>query len=487
MNLCRSLATIMAASACGTAALAQWKLPDNPNIRVASKVTQQSTPVAIAAQGQAQSPILWMRNDKTGQVIYPNAPQIQGNAQADPPPPITVFNNLTHTGGWSAYNLNWNYAEIYTNPNFTQPPTGDSVTFFALNISSDPSDPDEKLNLVNGEKISILIEPWTAATWPVEDLNTPQLFKRYTSVYVSLSEQLEIRVCRIYFYSLLDVNLPFDAITNPYSLDNQLSFAFVSLPYQYVATPVSFNLEGFNPPLTTKGQGLVMTHWMQLTVPPPCPADLNGDTLVDDADFSMFIVQYDMLDCEDENMPYFCSADLNGDAMVDDADFSIFIVAYDTLLCPEPTVVRQVYAPLAGGRVRWNTDNFPVLLPEPSTSVSVAPWPHPNSLVTVSNPAVTGANYGDEPSFRAFLTTKTGFHTLDAAPLNENEPAATLKAEYQRFLNACVAETVNGNGALRQHAFYDPESFIQGGYDTAEWLPSVSPKLLQILPPVAPQ
>lgn len=65
-----------------------------------------------------------------------------------------------------------------------------------------------------------------------------------------------------------------------------------------------------------------------------CPADLNSDGLVDDADFSIFVVQYDVLDCADTGMPAGCSADLNSDLLVDDRDFSIFVVAYDAVLCP---------------------------------------------------------------------------------------------------------------------------------------------------------
>ncbi len=65
-----------------------------------------------------------------------------------------------------------------------------------------------------------------------------------------------------------------------------------------------------------------------------CPADLNGDGLVEDADFSIFVVQYDVLDCADAAMPLGCRADLNGDSLVDDADFVMFVKAYDELVCP---------------------------------------------------------------------------------------------------------------------------------------------------------
>lgn len=66
-----------------------------------------------------------------------------------------------------------------------------------------------------------------------------------------------------------------------------------------------------------------------------CNGDINHDTIVDDADFSLFIVPYNTFDCFDITMPSGCEADLNGDGFVDDADFSLFIVVYDNFLCPE--------------------------------------------------------------------------------------------------------------------------------------------------------
>ncbi len=65
-----------------------------------------------------------------------------------------------------------------------------------------------------------------------------------------------------------------------------------------------------------------------------CAGDLDGDQFVDDSDFSIFVVAYDILDCAEPAMPAGCPADLNGDQVVDDADFSIFVVAYNALLCP---------------------------------------------------------------------------------------------------------------------------------------------------------
>jgi hypothetical protein len=58
----------------------------------------------------------------------------------------------------------------------------------------------------------------------------------------------------------------------------------------------------------------------------PCPGDLNGDSVVDDADFSLFVGYYDtLLDPR---------GDLTGDGNTEDADFSVFARGYDNLLCP---------------------------------------------------------------------------------------------------------------------------------------------------------
>ncbi len=66
--------------------------------------------------------------------------------------------------------------------------------------------------------------------------------------------------------------------------------------------------------------------------PLECPADLNGDNVVDDSDFVIFVAAYNELLCPDE--PAACPGDLNGDGLVEDSDFVIFASAYNELLCP---------------------------------------------------------------------------------------------------------------------------------------------------------
>ncbi len=64
-----------------------------------------------------------------------------------------------------------------------------------------------------------------------------------------------------------------------------------------------------------------------------CAGDLNRDGVVDDADFVLFVAEYDILDCADGAIPVGCPGDLNGDLVVDDGDFSVFVVGYDGLVC----------------------------------------------------------------------------------------------------------------------------------------------------------
>jgi hypothetical protein len=65
----------------------------------------------------------------------------------------------------------------------------------------------------------------------------------------------------------------------------------------------------------------------------PCPADINGDTFVDDEDFVLFAQAYDILLCSELAMPEKCPADLTNEGAVDDNDFVVFAQAYDQLLC----------------------------------------------------------------------------------------------------------------------------------------------------------
>lgn len=65
----------------------------------------------------------------------------------------------------------------------------------------------------------------------------------------------------------------------------------------------------------------------------PCPADINGDTFVDDEDFVLFAQAYNILLCSEIAMPDKCPADLTNEGVVDDNDFVVFAQAYDQLLC----------------------------------------------------------------------------------------------------------------------------------------------------------
>jgi len=66
----------------------------------------------------------------------------------------------------------------------------------------------------------------------------------------------------------------------------------------------------------------------------PCPADLDDDGFVEDADFSLFVQAYNALACS-AGTQVGCPADLTNDGLVLDEDFTVFVVAYNDLLCPE--------------------------------------------------------------------------------------------------------------------------------------------------------
>ncbi|MGH7244210.1 MAG: hypothetical protein ACREJD_12420 [Phycisphaerales bacterium] len=80
--------------------------------------------------------------------------------------------------------------------------------------------------------------------------------------------------------------------------------------------------------------GLEVDHLQYGGGPGGCPSDINHDGFVDDADFTLFVTGYNILDCADPTMPAGCPADANHDGFVDDSDFTLFISAYNQLLCP---------------------------------------------------------------------------------------------------------------------------------------------------------
>lgn len=57
-----------------------------------------------------------------------------------------------------------------------------------------------------------------------------------------------------------------------------------------------------------------------------CPADLDGNRQVDDADFVIFVAAYNEFATD--------RADFNADSFTDDLDFFVFASAYNDLLCP---------------------------------------------------------------------------------------------------------------------------------------------------------
>jgi hypothetical protein len=64
------------------------------------------------------------------------------------------------------------------------------------------------------------------------------------------------------------------------------------------------------------------------------PLDFTGDSIVNDADFTIFAAAYNLVTCGDPTMPAGCPADVTRDGFVDDADFQFFATAYNAVVCP---------------------------------------------------------------------------------------------------------------------------------------------------------
>lgn len=115
--------------------------------------------------------------------------------------------------------------------------------------------------------------------------------------------------------------------------DMSLEPRFHNLPHSASTATIAFTMEG--PGI----QPLADESWaidnLRISVnAAACVGDLNADSLVDDTDFQIFVVAYDILDCTDPAMPAGCPADFNADEVVDDLDFQLFAGAYDELICP---------------------------------------------------------------------------------------------------------------------------------------------------------
>jgi hypothetical protein len=65
--------------------------------------------------------------------------------------------------------------------------------------------------------------------------------------------------------------------------------------------------------------------WTGLTLPPPCPADFNGDGFLDFFDYDAFVECY-----ETEVCPPGKTADFNNDGFVDFFDYDDFVLFYET-------------------------------------------------------------------------------------------------------------------------------------------------------------
>lgn len=108
-----------------------------------------------------------------------------------------------------------------------------------------------------------------------------------------------------------------------------------------ITLPANFELRDFqciSPDGSVLAAAGINSDWLafqtiMIHLREPCPADMNSDRQVDDADFVAFAGAYDLLDCAAPAMALRCPCDLNRDGQVDDADFVLFAGAYDALVC----------------------------------------------------------------------------------------------------------------------------------------------------------
>lgn len=84
----------------------------------------------------------------------------------------------------------------------------------------------------------------------------------------------------------------------------------------------------------TNSCGTSISGPIQVEVTPPCPGDVNNDNIVDDADFSLFCADYDIMLCYAPKMPWGCPSSFNGDFLVDDTDFMLLVSGYLAMVCP---------------------------------------------------------------------------------------------------------------------------------------------------------
>jgi hypothetical protein len=78
---------------------------------------------------------------------------------------------------------------------------------------------------------------------------------------------------------------------------------------------------------TTGSNAIALATRLVFSRPPStCPADLNADGVVDDADFVVFVEAYEFLTTP--------AGDFDFDGVTGDGDFVVFVAGYDALVCP---------------------------------------------------------------------------------------------------------------------------------------------------------
>ncbi|MGH7243804.1 MAG: dockerin type I domain-containing protein [Phycisphaerales bacterium] len=201
--------------------------------------------------------------------------------------------------------------------NFGDASFGDSLLSYKVSVDS-----------VNPKA---LVHSQSGADMVLGTANSVYSFASNTAIVIPHPQQLEVQ---FYAGKMLIGNGGLGATSRTITLTAN-SFGF---PGADSGTGGPFGASFFVVRNGSNGHGVVTSASTTLpatiTVQLPCPADLNGDRLVGDADFTMFAQALDLLDCSNSSMTAGCPADLNGDGVVDESDFVVFVGAYDVLVCP---------------------------------------------------------------------------------------------------------------------------------------------------------
>lgn len=143
------------------------------------------------------------------------------------------------------------------------------------------------------------------------------------------SSQLQGKICN--YPPVLPITLSQQVLAGSTTLGTTtVSFSTTLTVGIDAAGVASFTLANISISPSSVGGLLFTSGTTTITSLPPCSGDLNCDGFVDDTDFVLFAVNYDLFSVPPANGV----ADFNSDGFIDDLDFVIFANSYDQFICP---------------------------------------------------------------------------------------------------------------------------------------------------------